>query len=46
MGVAKKCLRGVWPNFVNLPFICNTNPLLTYTHEKTSIISVKDKKKK
>ena len=30
MGVAKKCLRGVWPNFVNLPFICNTNPLITY----------------
>ena len=32
MGVAKKCLRGVWPNFVNLPFICNTNPLITYLY--------------
>ena len=48
MGVAKKCLRGVWPNFVNLPFYLSykpTNYLLILMNEQVLYLSRIRKKK-
>merc|ERR1712008_58383 len=51
MYVAKKCLRGVWPNFVNLPFYLSykpTNYLLILMNEQVLYLSRirKEKNKK